>query len=119
MRDRRQNFRGRVYYGGRVAFNERKSTIDCIVRNFTPSGAKIEFANAAMLPDEIDLSIARKGVAYLARIVWRRQHEAGLAFRNPRQINEAVSLDVALRLRASERARKSLQRRVKQLCSEI
>jgi hypothetical protein len=118
MLDRRQNFRGRVYYGGRVAFNDRKSTIDCIVRNFTPTGAKVAFANAALLPDEVDLTIPRKGVAYLARVVWRNRDEAGLAFGNPRRLNDAVPLDAALRQRASERARKKLQQRVEQLGSE-
>jgi hypothetical protein len=40
MMDRREAFRGRVYYGGRLAFNDRKSTLDCIVRNFSQAGAR-------------------------------------------------------------------------------
>ena len=43
MLDRRQLPRNRVYYGGRVAFNSRSSTVDRVVRNFSLFGAKIEF----------------------------------------------------------------------------
>jgi hypothetical protein len=117
MLDRRQSFRGRVYYGGVIAFNARNSTMNCMVRDFSPLGAKVEFSNAALLPDEVDLTIARKGFCCAARIVWRRANEAGFAFRNPRQSNPPIPLDWAIRLRASERERKDLQRRIEQLRS--
>jgi hypothetical protein len=51
-------------------------------------------------------------------VVWRNRDEAGLAFGNPRRLNDAIPLDAALRLRASERARKKLQLRIEQLGSE-
>ena len=115
MLERRQNFRGRVYYGGRLAFNDRKSTLDCIVRNFSQVGAKIETDEGAILPDELDIMIERRGVAFLSRIVWRRKHEAGLVFRNPKHIDATIPLDAALRIRTSERANKALRARVEEL----
>jgi hypothetical protein len=62
MLERRQDFRRRVYYGGRLAFNDRKSTLDCIVRNFSQVGAKIETNGGAILPDELDITIERRVV---------------------------------------------------------
>ena len=115
MLDRRQNFRGRVYYGGQVAFNGRKSTVDCTVRNVSPRGAKIEFAADVVLPDRVDLTIARKGVAYLATIKWQNGRECGVVFRNPTPVDEPMTLDVAMRQRALERANKSLRRQIEQL----
>jgi hypothetical protein len=109
MLERRSDIRGRVFYCGRIAFNGRKSTLDCTVRNFSPSGAKVQFASAPMLPDDVDLSIEHKGVAYLAHLIWQRQDEAGFLFRNPVPLRETVSLDGALRQRASERVQQSLQ----------
>ena len=47
MLERRQYPRNRVYYGGMVAFNARNSTLDCVVRNFSLRGAKIEFENSS------------------------------------------------------------------------
>ena len=118
MLDRRQRPRSRVYYGGAIAFNARNSTMDCLVRNFSPLGAKVEFTNAALLRDEVDFTIARKSFCCLARIVWRRANEAGFAFRNPKQVSAPIPLDWAIRLRASERDRKELRRQVEQLRSE-
>ena len=57
MLERRQYPRNRVYYGGMVAFNARNSTLDCVVRNFSRRGAKIEFENSAMLPDRVDFEV--------------------------------------------------------------
>jgi hypothetical protein len=82
--ERRQHPRNRVYYGGMVAFNARNSTLDCLVRNFSPRGAKIEFENSAILPDRIDFEVARRGLSCLARLVWRDQNTAGLMFSEER-----------------------------------
>ena len=85
MLDRRQHSRNRVYYGGMVAFNARNSTLACVVRNFSPRGAKIEFENSATMPDRVDFEIARRGLSCLARLVWRDRNAAGLAFSNVRE----------------------------------
>ena len=61
MLDRRLKVRGRVYYGGVIAFNARNSTMQCVVRNFSPFGAKVEFDNTALLPDEVDFTIPPEG----------------------------------------------------------
>jgi PilZ domain-containing protein len=118
MLDRRQKVRGRVYYGGLIAFNARNSTMACLVRNFSAFGAKIELGNSSLLPDEVDFTIPRKAFSCTARIVWRNADEAGIAFRNPKQHDAPIPLDWAIRLRASERARKDLRRRLDQILSE-
>ena len=80
MLERRQHPRNRVYYGGMIAFNARNSTLDCVVRNFSPRGAKIEFENSAILPDRVDFDVVRRGFPVLARLVWRDRNAAGLLF---------------------------------------
>jgi hypothetical protein len=116
--ERRQYLRNRVYYGGMVAFNARNSTLDCVVRNFSPRGAKIEFENSAMLPDRIDFEVARRGLACLARLVWRDQITAGLMFSEQRGMGDVIPLDWARKLRASERANRRLKSRLDQILSE-
>jgi PilZ domain-containing protein len=118
MLDRRQTIRPRVYYGGLIAFNTRNSTMECVVRNFSDLGAKVEFENTALLPDEVDFVIRRRALCRQAWIVWRRDNQAGLAFRHPRPSSAPIPLDLAIRLRAGERARKELLRRIEQLRSE-
>lgn len=117
MQDRRQCFRGRVYLGGRIAFHNRKPTIDCIVRNLSPWGARIELNCPSILPDEIDLAIERKGMAFIARLVWRGQEEVGVLFRDASAPHPTVPLDWAVRLAASARANRALRMHNDQLRS--
>jgi PilZ domain-containing protein len=118
MHDRRQLFRNRVYYGGELAFNGRNSTLACVVRNFSTRGAKIDIESSAVLPDKLDFTVERKGLSCQARVVWRNQTEAGLAFTEAQAADDVVPLDWARKLRASERINKRLQLRIEQLRSE-
>jgi hypothetical protein len=117
MIERRQSARARVIYSGVIAYDQRRSTMNCVVRNFSEDGVKVEFDNTALLPDEIDLLIAKKSRAFIAKIVWRGEREAGLAFRS-NGANLPIPLDWARRLRASESERRKLKGQIAQLLSE-
>lgn len=115
MTERRTSPRQRSYLGGRIAFNTRASTMDCLVRNFTATGAKLEMSSAVMLPDAFDLAIPCKGIETRARVIWRREEAIGVAFAQPEATADIVSLDVVRRLRACERERDALRARVAEL----
>jgi hypothetical protein len=117
MQDRRRMVRDRVYYGGVLAFNARRSTIACVVRNFSASGAKIEFEGTSLLPDCLDFSIGRRDLACRARLVWRDHQAAGLVFADVPQASDVVSLDLARKLRDGERTNRLLRARLEQLLS--
>ena len=70
MQDRRQSPREKVFYGAVAEINERGSTMDCVVRNISEGGACVEFGDAAHLPEEMNLSVARKGRSFLARLIF-------------------------------------------------
>jgi hypothetical protein len=115
MIERRKSARSRTYFGGTIAFNRRKSTMDCQVRNFSPIGARIAFTNAAAVPDQFDLTVARKERSFKARMVWRNVNEAGVAFLSEYQEAVPVPLDLAKRLRECEAEKATLRQRVAQL----
>ena len=100
--------------GGVISFNKRRSTLDCNVRNFSQAGARIEFANTALLPDEFDLTIARQEASYRARTVWRSEDTAGVVFIDERE-SSAIPLDTARRLKALEAQNRVLRQRIAQL----
>jgi hypothetical protein len=116
MVERRQSTRARVIYGGVLTYNRRQSTIECVIRNFSEDGAKVEFDNPAVLPDLVDLLIAKKDRAFTARIAWCQAYEAGLAFQSLEQ-DAPIPLDWARRLRACEAERRELQDRIAKLLS--
>jgi hypothetical protein len=115
MLDRRQNARNKVIYGGVAKIDESGSTRDCVVRNISEQGARIEFNNAIKLPKEkMWLTIARKGRSFLANIVWWRDNFVGVAFRSETSAEFPVS-DLAERLRKSEKKKRQLQRQIEKL----
>jgi hypothetical protein len=117
MLDRRQRARNKVFFGGVAAINEPGSTVDCVVRNISEHGACVEFDSAAKLPDEISLTIPRKGRSFLARMIWRHANKVGLALRNM-TAPDAPASDLDERLRKSEQKKQQLQRRIKEILSE-
>ena len=115
MIERRKSTRSRTYFGGTIAFNKRKSTMDCQVRNVSPSGAKIVLTNAAVIPDQFDLTIARKDRSFSARMVWRGLNEAGVAFVSEYEQAVPIPLEWAKRLRDCEAEKAALQKRLARL----
>lgn len=116
MQDRRQNVRDKVLLGGVAEIREIGSTMDCVVRNFSESGACVEFDAHTNLPDEISLTIKRKGRSYLARMIWRHANRVGLAFRA--MVTDPPADDFDARLRRSEQKKRELQRRINELLGE-
>jgi hypothetical protein len=118
MLDRRQSVRDKVIYGGVAEIDERGATRDCVVRNISEKGANLEFSNVIKLPKEkISLTIARKGRSFLARVVWWRDNFVGIAFNSDTSSDLPVS-DLEERLRKSEKKKRQLQRRIKELLGD-
>lgn len=116
MIERRQSARSRVFYGGVVGYNQRQSTAECVIRNFSQAGANVEFDHPAMLPDVVDLLVAKKDRAFTARVAWRRSNKAGLAFKKIEQ-DAPMPLDWILRLREGRSEQRELKNRLTALTS--
>ena len=117
MRDRRENARDKVIYGGVADIGENGTSRECIVRNISDKGASVEFSNFVNLPrEQMSLRIARKGRSFLARVIWWRDNFVGVAFRAESPA-EPIS-DLGERLRRSEIKKRQLQRQIDELLSE-
>ena len=116
MLDRRRNVRDKVLYGGVAELSAHGATMDCVVRNISEQGACIEFESVARVPEQINLTIARKGRSFLARLIWRQANKVGLAFRI--MTSETPVSDLDERLRRSEIKKRQLQRRIEELLGE-
>lgn len=118
MLDRRQSARDRVIYGGVAEVAGSGASTDCIVRNISEHGAHLEFdRNVHLAKEPIRLTIAKKGRSFLAKIIWWRDNFVGVAF-NPDSTYELPGSDLAERLRRSEKKKRELQRRIRELLGE-
>lgn len=112
MQERRKAARSRTLLGGVIEFNQRKSAMNCAVRNYSPAGAKVAFTNGAIIPDKFDLMIVSKERSYRTRVVWRNISEAGVEFLSEGGEGVMVSLEWAKRLRQCEAENAALRKRI-------
>ena len=79
MLERRKLARSRVLKGAKLVVGS-TSTIDCVVRNVTNVGARIEIANTIELPDSLGLSFNGGFTVRPCRVAWRSVTETGVQF---------------------------------------
>ena len=64
-----------------IVFNGGRSQADCIIRNLSESGAKLEVASVRSIPQTFDL-IAPGHRPHPCRVAWRALKELGVEFLN-------------------------------------
>ena len=74
--------RQRVFKAGSIEFGG--STIDCVVRNISETGAALEVASPVGIPAEFNLLISGNIAKRPCRVVWVKDKRIGVAFRQPR-----------------------------------
>src|SRR3954451_9413755 len=72
MAERRTDSRSRSFLGAKIVFNSRNSSMDCLIRNISPTGARLLLSSAVVIPDEFELQIPKQGRSFRARLAWRR-----------------------------------------------
>jgi PilZ domain len=77
--DRRSERRQRVLKEGKVLVGD-KTFIECVVRDISPGGARLEFAGPVSLPREFRLHIVSADLTVPAIFAWQRRLEAGIRF---------------------------------------
>lgn len=82
MTERRRVRRRRSYLGGRIVFNRGMSTIDCLIRDISPEGARLVLNDAYAIPDRFDLHITVRSERFTAVKVWRDPGDVGIQFVN-------------------------------------
>jgi hypothetical protein len=74
--ERRQSPRSPALKGAQIIFNNRRSVIECTVRNLSHHGALLVVPSLIGIPAEFELRL--DGKARLARVVWRGIGKLGI-----------------------------------------
>lgn len=80
MNERRTRARKKSFLQGRLYFNHRRSSVDCLIRDLTATGARVKFSDAVATPDIVELHIPSKDETFRAHTTWRLGDEIGLSF---------------------------------------
>jgi diguanylate cyclase (GGDEF)-like protein len=81
MDERRQSHRARTLRSGKILFNDRRSVVDCTVRNLSGEGACLQVASLVGIPASFDLMIEGEASSRPCRMMWQSDNRAGVAFR--------------------------------------
>lgn len=91
MSENRKESRQRTFLKGRILFNKGASSMDCLVRDLSTTGARLSLTETATLPDSFELYIPQRDKTYRASLRWRRSDGIGITFVN----DEAAPAPVA------------------------
>ncbi len=80
LKERRTSARQKSFLQGRIYYNNRRSSMDCLIRDISEYGAKLKFSAAVNTPDVLELQIPAKDETYRAQVHWRFGNEIGVAF---------------------------------------
>lgn len=122
MIERRQSTRQKSFLRGCIYFNNRRSAVDCLIRDISEDGARLLFSDAISIPDVIELYIPQK--EQTLRAIVRRRHgaEVGVAFttetRNVEKAGEEDDANLAERVQKLETEVAALRRMLKRLKAE-
>jgi hypothetical protein len=80
MIERRLLVRHKTFIKGRIYFNNRLSSMDCIVRDVTANGGRLEVSESVALPDSFELYLPNKDEHFRAQVEWRKGNNLGVSW---------------------------------------
>jgi hypothetical protein len=78
--ERRTSTRQRTVMRGCIYYNKRSAAADCLVRDVSDNGARLELSENVVIPDLIELYIPKREETRHARVLWRHDNEVGVAY---------------------------------------
>jgi hypothetical protein len=126
MSERRRAARQRSFLQGRLFYNGRRNSVDCVIRDISDTGARLQFSAAVTVPEALELYVPNKDQMYRVRAEWRRGEEMGVVFLTAASAAETAAppgrpegLDLAERVNKLETEITSLRRLVNELRNEL
>ena len=117
MPERRLNARQRSFMQGRIFFNQRRSSKDCVIRDFGLNGARLEFTDTVGVPDKFEVYVPSKEQYFQAHVAWRKGNGLGISWAGeesppPRQDNVRSGAPLADRVAKLEQEVAALRKRL-------
>ncbi len=80
MIERRTLVRHKTFFRGRIYFNNRLSSMDCMIRDATAHGGRLEVSDSVALPNAFEIYLPNKDEYFHAKIEWRRGGSIGISW---------------------------------------
>src|SRR5262249_30877235 len=114
--ERRRIARQKSFLRGSIHFNNRRTVVDCLIRDISPYGARLTFSDTVTTPDVLELYIPQKEQTLRVHVIWRHGQEIGVAFPPAEQTEPAADRgDLAERVTRLEAEIAALKRVLKKI----
>jgi PilZ domain len=80
MQERRRGARARTLRAGKILINNKRSVIDCMVRNVSARGACLLLPSVIGVPQMFDLIIDGEAASRPCKMIWHAQNRIGIEF---------------------------------------
>ena len=80
--------RQRTLKKGIIVYGDGAITVECLVRDLSPGGAKLKLINDNPVPNSFELTVPQDGVQAECEVRWREREQIGVAFVGDVQITE-------------------------------
>ena len=78
MPERRRELRKRCFLGARIEFNNKRSTMDCLVRDESDNGARLVVTESVTVPAEFEIAYKDRTRVRRVELAWRRGDHLGV-----------------------------------------
>ena len=121
MSERRRHTRHKSFLRGYIYYNNRRSAVDCLVRDVSEAGARLIFSSAVTVPDYVDLYIPQREQMLRAHVQWRKGEEMGVTLVDVelRDGGLASEQDLVKRVEKLEAEIAALRKLLKRLKAEV
>jgi|SRR5712671_195642 len=120
MTNRRTSTRQKALLQGRIYFNNRRMSVDCMIRDLSGEGARLRIPASVSVPDMSELYLPARDEYRRVKIQWRHADEVGVAFvldnmASPALAPIAPATDLATRVGRLESDVAALQRTIREM----
>jgi hypothetical protein len=115
----RQSVRERTFLPARIKFGDGVLSTQCTVTQLSAVGARLNISASVSMPDRFDIEIPQRGLSNRARLVWRKDDQAGIEFDAPEAASAPQAGDLQARIRELEATNAKLRAQISELLVQV
>lgn len=77
---RPREHRRKAFKAGIISYQNHALTVDCVIRDISSSGVKLQFQEGVMVPEHFALTIPMEGKRVDCQVRWRHKDQIGAVF---------------------------------------
>jgi hypothetical protein len=116
----RRDNRERTFLPAKISFGDGALSAECMVTQLSATGARLNVSPNFSLPDRFDFAIPQRAMHRRARLVWRKNAQAGIEFdaEDAQEVDD-IGFDYRAKIRELEAANAKLRAQVAELLLQV